>query len=113
MRPTKCTTTTVELAEKCAQGVHINWFQFLLNELMDDACDTHEHPTVKFHFSWILILISFTAWVPPLDYHPMDIPVELLHILFKNLWGHKDSKCKADVKLAFFLQGERLRQIAR
>ena len=37
MRPAECTAATVELTKKCAQGVHINWSQFLLNELLDDA----------------------------------------------------------------------------
>ena len=85
MRPTECTTATVELAEKCVQGVHINWSQFLLNELMDDAFDAQELPTAKFHFSWLLIMISFATWTPPLDYQPMDIPVELLGAPFQNL----------------------------
>ena len=113
MRPTECTATTIELAEQCAQGVHINWSQFLLNEPMDDAVDMQELPIVKFHFSWILILISFATWTPPPDYQPMDVPVELLGASFQNLWDHKDNKRKADTKLAFFLQGERLKQIVR
>ena len=43
----------------------------------------------------------------------MDIPVEFLGARFQNLWDHKDSKHKADTKIEFFLQGERLRQIVR
>ena len=37
MSLTECTAAIVELKKKCAQGVHINWSQFLLNELLDDA----------------------------------------------------------------------------
>ena len=43
----------------------------------------------------------------------MDILVELLGMPFQNLWDHKDSKCKTNMKITFFLQGERLRQIVR
>ena len=55
MRPAECMAAKVELAKKCAQGVHINWSQFLLNKLLDDAQEAQEQPTTKFHFSWILI----------------------------------------------------------
>ena len=41
----------------------------------------------------------------------MDIPVEFVGVQFQNLWDHKDNKRKADTKIEFFLQGERLRQI--
>ena len=85
MRPAEYTGATVELAEKCAQGVHINRSQFLLNELMDDAREVQEQPTTKFHFSWILILISFVVWAPPPNYQPMDILVELLRMPFQNI----------------------------
>ena len=78
---------------------------------MDDARDAHEHPTTKFHFSWILILISFAVWAPSPDYQPMDILVELLAMPYQNLWDHKDTKCKTNAKLTFFLQGESLRNI--
>ena len=57
MRPTECTTTIVELEKKCVQGVNINWSQFLLNELMENTHDMKEHPMMKFHLSWLLILI--------------------------------------------------------
>ena len=80
---------------------------------MDDAVDMQELPIVKFHFSWLLILISFATWTPPLDYQPMDIPIELLGMPYQNLWDHKDSKHKTDARLAFFLQGGRLKQIVR
>ena len=68
MSPTNCTSAIVELSKRCAQGVHINYSQFLLNKLMDDVLDTQELPTEKFHFSWPLILISFATWTPPPDY---------------------------------------------
>ena len=78
---------------------------------MDDTVDVQELPMAKFHFSWLLILISFAMWTPPPDYDAMDIPVEFLGAPYQNLWDHKDSKRKTDMKLGFFLQGERLRQI--
>ena len=110
-RPTECTTTTIEIAEQCAQGVHINWSQFLMNELMDNVVDVHEHLAMKFHYLWLLILISFATQTPLIDYQTMEIPMDFLGVQFQNLWDHKDNKRKADTKLAFFLQGETLRQI--
>ena len=112
IRPTECTTATIELAEQCMQGVQINWSQFLLNELMDDMVDMQELLSAKFHYSWLLILISFVAWTPP-NYQPMDILVEYINTKFQNLWDDKDNKRKNDTKIEFFLQGERLRQIMR
>ena len=55
MIPAECMAAIVELADKCAQGVHINWSHFLLNKLLDDAREAQEQPTAKFHFSWLLI----------------------------------------------------------
>ena len=37
MRCIECTIGIVELAEQCVEGVTINWSQFLLKELLDDA----------------------------------------------------------------------------
>ena len=78
---------------------------------MDDAREAQEQSMVKFHFSWILILISFVVRDLSPNYQSMDIPVELLGMPFQNLWDHKDNKRNPDTKLTFFLQGERLRQI--
>ena len=70
---------------------------------MDDAHDRQEIPTAKFHLLWILILISFATWTLPPDYKPMEIPVEFLGAPYQNLWDQKDSKCKTDMNITFFL----------
>ena len=54
----------VSLAELCAEGVHINWSQFLVNELLQDAA-TSEEEGRPFHYVWLLILISFVVWSNP------------------------------------------------
>ena len=103
MRSAECTTATVELVEKCAQGVHINWSHFLLKELLDDAQEAQEQPTAKFHFSWLLILIFFAVWTPPPNYQPMDILAQFLGRPYQNLWDHKDNKHNNDARIIFFL----------
>ena len=48
----------------CAEGVQINWSQFLLNELLQEEALAQEKDTTL-HYSWLLILISFTVWSQP------------------------------------------------
>ena len=42
IRPTQCTAGGVVLAELCVEGVHINWSQFPLNELLEYAAMSQE-----------------------------------------------------------------------
>ena len=42
IRPTQCTAGGVVLAELCVEGVHINWSQFPLNELLESAAMSQE-----------------------------------------------------------------------
>ena len=60
MQPTECTVGTVELVELRTKVVQINWSQYLLNELLEDATQPHEKYKTLFHYSWFLVLISFT-----------------------------------------------------
>ena len=51
MQPTKYTTETVEVVELYAKGVQINWSQYMLNELLDDASQVQEDSKALFHYS--------------------------------------------------------------
>ena len=52
--PNQCTMGGVALTELCAEGVQINWSQFLLNELLQDA-NTSQEEGSPFHYAWLLI----------------------------------------------------------
>ena len=62
------------MVELCAEGVQMNLLHYLLNELLVDVEESQEKGTT-FHYSWLLILISFVAWSEPTNYQGVDIPV--------------------------------------
>ena len=68
MIPTQCSAMVVELADLCSLGQKSNWSQYLLNTLIDDMMLAQHKEDHKFHYSWLLILISFTVWTNPPDY---------------------------------------------
>ena len=92
MRPTECNAGAVELVELCAEGVAINWSQFLLNELLEDATQTQEESKTKFHYSWLLMLISFIVCSDPLDYQSLDVLVLCQGTKYQNPWEDKEDK---------------------
>ena len=60
MRPNQCTMGAVALVELCAEGVHINWSQLLLNKLLEDTSMSQENDKT-FRYSWLLVLILFVV----------------------------------------------------
>ena len=70
----QCLALVVELADLCALGEKFDWLRYLLNALIDDAMQAQHKEGHTFHYSWLLILISFTVWGNPLDYVEMDVP---------------------------------------
>ena len=91
MCPDQCTAGEIALYKICTEGVHINWCQFLLNELLQDAIDAHEKGRA-FHYSWMLILISFIAWSDPPKYQGVYLPVNCKGVRYQNLWFEKEKK---------------------
>jgi hypothetical protein len=63
-RPTQVTEFVVDLTGKCAEELQMNWAQYLVNQLEID-CKEAQDQGYDFHFSWILILITFIAWELP------------------------------------------------
>jgi hypothetical protein len=59
-RPTQVTGFVVDLTGKCTEGLQMNWAKYLVNQLEHD-CREDQDQGYKFHFSWLLILITFIA----------------------------------------------------
>jgi hypothetical protein len=46
------------------EGIQMNWASYLVNQLEQD-CREAQDQGYEFHFSWLLILITFIAWEMP------------------------------------------------
>jgi hypothetical protein len=89
-RPTQVTGFVVDLAGKCAEGLQMNWAQYLVNQLELD-CREAQDQGYEFHFSWLLILVAFIAWEMPEGATFPDIePFEPLAMKFSTLWYSND-----------------------
>jgi hypothetical protein len=89
-RPTQVTGFVVDLAGKCAEGLQMNWVQYLVNQLELD-CREAQDQGYEFHFSWLLILIAFITWELPEGATFPDIePFEPLATKFCTLWYSND-----------------------
>jgi hypothetical protein len=85
-RPTHVTEFMVDLAGKCVEGMQMNWVSYLVNELKKD-CHEAQDLGYKFHFSWLILLISFVAWKMPKGATFLEIePSEPLDARFSTLW---------------------------
>jgi len=47
----------IAIAEKCVEGIQMNWAMFLVNQFLIDYIDTQEKGT-KFQCAWLIILIA-------------------------------------------------------
>ena len=91
-----------------------NYLQFLLVELIDNAVQAWEDPNHKFHYSWLLILVSFTLWANSPDYEQMDVPLPCLGAKYQNLWEDKKNKIlQKDNNIEFFLHTKELHNVIR
>jgi hypothetical protein len=64
----------------------MNWAQYLVNQLDLDCIEVQDQG-YEFHFSWLLILITFIAWELPEGATFPDIePFEPLAAKFYTLW---------------------------
>jgi hypothetical protein len=85
-RPTQVTGFVVDLVGKCAEGLQMNWVQYLVNQLELD-CREAQDQGYEFHFSWLLILIAFIAWELLEGATFLDtVPFEPLAVKFCMLW---------------------------
>jgi hypothetical protein len=85
-RLTQVTSFVVNLAGKCAEGIQMNWGKYLVNQLEIDYREAQDQG-YKFHFSWLLIPISFISWEMSEGATFPDIePFEPLAAKFSTLW---------------------------
>jgi hypothetical protein len=89
-RPTQVSKFVVDLTGKCVEGLQMNGVKYLVNQLEID-CKESQDQGYEFHFSWLLILISFVAWELPEGATFLDIdPFEPLAAKFSTLWYLND-----------------------
>ena len=95
--PIQSTSGVIACTHKCSEGVQMNWFLFLLNQLIEDAVAVQagERP---FTYSWLLILIALVAWMDPEDYQRMM--VEAIEVCknarCQKLWWVEEPSRQAD-----------------
>jgi hypothetical protein len=54
----------VVVAAQCVEGTTITWAPYLLNLFLNDYKDVQDLGT-KFHYSWLIMLISIMGWMEP------------------------------------------------
>jgi hypothetical protein len=88
--PTQVTGFIVDLTGKCIEGMQMNWASYLVNELEKDYHEVQDQG-YEFHFSWLLVLITFVTWKMPEGAAFPDIePSESLAMRFSTLWYMND-----------------------
>jgi hypothetical protein len=89
-RPTQVSGFVFDLVGKCAEGLHMNWVKYLVNQLEIDCRESRDQGH-EFHFSCLLILIVFVAWELSEGATFPDInPFEPLATKFSTLWYSND-----------------------
>ena len=56
----------------------------MLNELLEDVVESQEKGNA-FDYSWLIILISFVAWVEPPNYQVVDLLVRCTGARYHNV----------------------------
>jgi hypothetical protein len=89
-RPTQVMGFVIDLAGKCMEGLQMNWVSFLINRLEKEYHEAHDQG-YEFHFSWLLILITFIAWemLEGVTFPEIE-PSEPLATNFTTLWYSSD-----------------------
>jgi hypothetical protein len=76
----------LDLAGKCVEGIHMNWANYLVNEIEKDFHEAHDLG-YKFHYNWLIILITFVTWKMHEGATFIEIePLEPLATRFSTLW---------------------------
>jgi hypothetical protein len=80
----------VDLTGKCVEGLQMNWVKYLVNQLELDYHEAQDQG-YEFHFSWLLILITFVSWEMSEGATFPDIETfEPLSVKFTTLWYLSD-----------------------
>jgi hypothetical protein len=79
-------TTVISEAEKCKEGVQMNWVTFLVNQFLQDCTEAQEKGA-EFHYAWLLILIALVRWQEPAYFQRMhSLGRSPLAARYANLW---------------------------
>jgi hypothetical protein len=112
-RPTQVSGFVVDLAGKCAEGLQMNWVKYLVNQLEID-CREAQDQGHEFHFSWLLILITFVAWELPEGATFPDLdPFEPLAAKFSTLWYSNDMRKQWKSNVIFHAYYNQLKEAIR
>jgi hypothetical protein len=112
-RPTQVSGFVVDLAGKCTEGLQMNWVKYLVNQLEID-CRESQDQGHKFHFSWLLILITFVAWELPEGATFLDLdPFEPLAAKFSTLWYSNDMSKQWKSNVVFHVYYNQLKATIR
>ena len=75
-----------------------------MNELVVDVEELQEKGS-PFHYSWLLLLISFVAWEESPKYQGVDVPVQCQGARYQNIWFDKEKpEQQGDNNVEFYLQ---------
>ena len=85
-RLVQCNSGVVACAQKCAEGVKMNWSLFLLNQFLEDALFSQNWK--PFSYSWLLILSALVSRMEPEDCQLMTIEAEKVcrGAIYHKLW---------------------------
>jgi hypothetical protein len=84
----------VELTGKCVEGLQMNWEIYLIDEVEKD-CREAQELGYEFHYSWLIISITFMAWQMPKGATFPEIELtEPLSTQFSTLWYTNDMRKK-------------------
>jgi hypothetical protein len=79
----------------------MKWVKYLVNQLEIDCREAHDQG-YRFHFNWLLILITFIAWEMTEGATFPDIePFKPLATKFSTLWYSSDMNKSASPMLFF------------
>jgi hypothetical protein len=91
----------IDLTGKCVEGLQMNWVSYLVNQLEKYYCEYRDQG-YEFHFSWLLIRISFIAWDMLEEKTFSEIePSEPLVVKFTTLWYSSDMVKQWDSNVVF------------
>ena len=105
-QPVQCNSGVVACAQKCVEGVKMNWYLFLLNQLLEVALATKTR--WPFSYSWLLILIALVAWMEPEDYKSMTVDAAKVcrGARYQNLWWVKEPSRQVNCAIHFWVYWE-------
>jgi len=87
----------------CAKGVSMSWVHFLVEEFRLDFLEAQEWKK-KFHYSWLLILITLVGWAKPPDYVFSERMIGRCEaIKYANLWYSSIEERRQDNNACFVI----------